>query len=326
MSTPNQGFVAYNEGLGQAALGMIKPSATGMVVVIGNSSNPLDFSNGGLNPLPNVALGAAWFSVQDHGAAVPIGAYTSIAGAYAGMSGSLSPAGTRYVIGGGGGATLEMVNSNVLTAANGVVFGLTGSDASNPAVYVLLPQNYTGGTSINATMDLLVGSLANGGQPSSIGQSSNAAGNLVFSSSGGLLQYVGTVAPRPIVCSPSSPATSLDSSGGGPLVFTNTGQIALLAPDTSYDLTLQGSNAGLNTFGPRLVNSTSVTSLFKFGPGTWVLANTNNIYTGVTTVNGGVLLATGSGALGLGGQTVFVDGWRRRGRHRVGSPGGDRTA
>jgi len=57
--------------------------------------------------------------------------------------------------------------------------------------------------------------------------------------------------------------------------------------------TLGGSNTGKNTF-PALVTdgAGSVISLTKADAGRWILANTNNSYTGITTISGGTLEVT----------------------------------
>ena len=92
-----------------------------------------------------------------------------------------------------------MIGTFGTTTASGVFSGLLQN--GNGGAMLNLVKNgsgvesltglntYTGVTTIDQGV-LAVTTLANGGQPSSIGQSSNAAGNLVFNN-GGTLMYTG---------------------------------------------------------------------------------------------------------------------------------------
>ncbi len=175
-------------------------------------------------------------------------------------------------------------------------------------------NTYTGPTVLSGGAILQANVLANGSTASSIGASSNAAGNLVLN--GGTLLYQGENAT---VYSPTqTPSVStdrlftltanggvIDSSGtygnqqvgtttpnNAALVFSNSGQVAFSASGISPTLTLQGSSTGDNQFNPWLTNPASgILSINKTGVGVWVLNNIQNNYTGPTTINAGVLRA-----------------------------------
>src|SRR5205085_2686120 len=79
-------------------------------------------------------------------------------------------------------------------------------------------------------------------------------------------------------------------------------------------LSFQGTSAPavLNTMGLTIADAapvTGTTSLFKAGAATWVLSGLNS-YTGITTINGGILsvavLADGGQNSGIGASSVLA--------------------
>lgn len=132
-------------------------------------------------------------------------------------------------------------------------------------------NTYSGTTTINLGA-LIVTQLADGGQPSSIGQSPSAAANLVLS--GGTLRYIGGSA---------SSNRSFTLNAG----LTSTIDIAL--PTTHF--TLSGGSA--NTTG----------NFNKVGAGKLTLSGTN-LHTGTTTVSEGILALASNVVLSTGGITV----------------------
>ena len=149
-------------------------------------------------------------------------------------------------------------------------------------------SSYTGTTVISGGV-LQVGCLVDGGTNSAIGASSNAAGNLVLN--GGTLSYIGAAGSTDRLFTLGGSAGSrLESSGTGAIAFTNTGAVAFSAPGTNQTIALGGTNTGNNSLAAQLTdNGAGVTSLTKDGAGTWILNNPNSLYTGITTINGGVL-------------------------------------
>ena len=161
-----------------------------------------------------------------------------------------------YQLGGGSG-TLTLPNANQLTGArnllvtNGGEVWLQGSNNYTGNTHIrrkYLPSNENqalasqrldgGGADDNddATTDglvrstLTVSSLANGGSASSIGSSSNAAGNLVIQ--GSTFKYVGGATSTNRLFTVGTAGATLDASGSGAVDFNNTGALAI---DTAED-------------------------------------------------------------------------------------------
>src|SRR5205085_55419 len=129
-------------------------------------------------------------------------------------------------------------------------------------------NTYTGATTISAGT-LSANTLGNGGIASSIGQSTNAAANLVLG--GGTLQYTGAT-------------TSTNRS-----YTLTTGTTSTL--DVANSLTISGA-------------STATTgALTKAGSGTLILSGAN-LYTGTTTISAGTLQYGAANALSTGAVTV----------------------
>jgi T5SS/PEP-CTERM-associated repeat protein/autotransporter-associated beta strand protein len=113
----------------------------------------------------------------------------------------------------------------------------------------------------------------------------------------GTLRYTGTAAAqtdRAIALSADGAGGVIESSGGGPLVFT--------ATEFQHDatggktLTLGGTNAEANEIQADLVEQGGPLALLKEGDGTWILSGTNS-YSGDTIVDGGQLEITGGGSV-----------------------------
>lgn len=166
-------------------------------------------------------------------------------------------------------------------------------------------NSYTGATRINAGV-LIVASLANGGQASSIGASNGTVGLLEFS--GGTLRYEGSDAQttnRLFTINTGGAILDASGTGGGTLQFTSTGSISSGSGAGARTLTLTGSNPGANSLAAALGNNGdgAVVSLTKSGPGRWIVSGANS-YTGATTVSAGILEIQGSQGAATGAISI----------------------
>ena len=178
---------------------------------------------------------------------------------------------------------------------------LTKAGAGTTLTLSNVANDYSGVTTINGGV-VAVSLLADGGLASSIGDSSNAAANLVINGTDATLRYTGTGATNGTTDRQFTLGTAggtLDASGavGSPMVLSSTTAPTLSGTDTARTLTLTGSNTGANTLvAPVGDNGLGATSVLKAGIGSWVLtgANTNS---GATTMNAGSLTSGASNVI-----------------------------
>ncbi|AJA09114.1 outer membrane autotransporter [Sphingopyxis fribergensis] len=272
---------------------------------VNNSTGNVRVVNGTLRAGSTTALGSGWLSLDNTaGVLFNLDGYSNSVAALAG-GGTL---GGNIAL---GGATLTINLGGSLVAANfgGAISGAGGLIKNGGSIQQLsgCSSSYTGTTVINQGT-LAVTCLEDGGANSSIGSSSSAASNLVLS--GGTLQYIGTGGSTNRQFTLGASATSkLDASGTGAIAFTHAGPLTFASANTAQTLTLGGTNTGNNLFGAQITNNgTGVTRLAKNDAGTWVLTNSGSTYTGVTTINGGVLavdkLSDGGVASSIGASTA----------------------
>jgi len=204
--------------------------------------------------------------------------------------------------------TLTGVNNGTVAGAiadfNGV--GTAGNiNKSGNGTWSLTNANstYTGTTQLNGGV-LEVSTLANGGTQSSIGASSNAAANLLFTN--GSMRYTGGATTTDRLFTWSTAAGALQASGTGAVNFNNTGAVAWGTAGTGRTIILGGTNTGNNTLAAQINNNgAGVVIITKADAGRWVLTNSNT-YTGNTNVNGGTLVVDGTHIAGAGSSTQYA--------------------
>ncbi|MGV3531326.1 MAG: beta strand repeat-containing protein, partial [Chthoniobacteraceae bacterium] len=178
----------------------------------------------------------------------------------------------------------DLTLSGVVSSANA-----TGSLTKSGAGTLTLSgsNTYQTGTIISGGV-LAAPVIADGGAPSSIGQSSSAAANLVID--GGTLRHTGAAASSDRRFTAGTAGATIEASGSGELIMTSTEAVALTGTNAARTLTLGGTNTGANTFSAIIGdNGTGATSLTKAGPGSWRLAGANT-FTGTTAVQAGSLI------------------------------------
>ena len=229
----------------------------GLMLGASEYGSNLDFNSGDLANAANMTLAA-----HETGSS------------YTGM---IAPANSTYRLGGGSGV-LTLPIANQLTGANSVV--ATNGGEVRPTA----SNNYTGTTSVlgkyvttlqnaaaantpnfadgdNVPNDqfflgttLTVSSLANGGVPSNIGSSSNAASNLHIN--GSTFKYTGGAASTDRLFTIGTNGATVDASGTGAVSFTNTAALGVDIAETRTGTINTFSTGTGNTFTVRALTST----------------------------------------------------------------------
>ncbi len=268
------GGVAYTPGITTTAfLGRISTASTGaLALTTADAATALNFTTTPLSPFAAMAVGA-------------VGNVT--------YTGTYTPAGGIYRLGGGGGT---LTYSPAIAGASSVITGNIG--ATGTLILGNAANSYTGTTTLKGGVVLQVGSIANGSAASPIGASTSAAANLVFD--GGTLRYSGAggSTDRLFTLTPNGGTIEDATNDFG---FSATGSVAFTGAG-SRTLILTGGNAlNHNGLGVQLADpSGGSLSLTKNGAGRWFLNGGSNTYSGDTTINAGSIYTGVANALPFG--------------------------
>jgi len=232
------------------------------------------------------------------------GGITTVSAGTLQVGGVVSGTGVQGKVGSGSteiavasGATLSAFYGPAITqviSGAGNVSSITNFGVGGVTATLSGLNTYTGTTTISVG-NLNFNTIANGGQPSSIGASASTAANFVISG-GATVAYTGTAVASTdrLFNLTGTGVISNNAAAGNSLTFSNTGAITFGTTNAARSFSLGGSNTDNNVFTPAIGNNgTGVVTLTKIGAGTWTLAGAST-YTGATTVSAGTLKVTGS--------------------------------
>ena len=233
-------------------IGLTKAGTGNLIISNSNSFTGPVTLNGG-------ALTVA--SVADGGTISPLGAGTEIVFGGGTLAYSGGTAGTNRMLTLDPAGAVEVTTPGTTLTLSGEVTGSSFTKIGTGTLAPTFDNTYTGATRINAGT-LSVATLPDGGLPSPLGESSNAAANLVLG--GGALSYTGATAT---------------SNRGFTLTTATTSTIAVADPAAA--LTLSGPVAGDGNF-------------VKSGPGTLVRSVVMNSYSSLSVAEGKFSVNTGA--------------------------------
>ncbi len=287
------GFGAAN--IPTALLDRVTTNSAGAIAADNYASTDFDFGTAGLT-------------------ATSLGAVGNVS-----YTGVLTPQGTTYRLGGGGG-TITMANANAITGANALVV--------NGNTTLAQDNDYTGTTTINANSTLTIeGTSASSGVTLNTPNTTLVLGNDSSLGTGTLtvansFAGPGTVVALGTITVPNALQANTDVIFGGSGTFTVTGTTTLANnvvitnnnttnPTTLGAITAAGgvrtltfSGNGNTTLAGAIGGGTNVSNLTKNGNGTLTLQGVNT-HTGTTAVNnGGTLAIISPGSLPAGAVTL----------------------
>ena len=215
--------------------------------------------------------------------------------------------------------------SGLITGAGNLAVskaGTTGGTLTTTA-----RNTYTGITTLGATgaatanAGISITQLADGGLASGLGASSNAATNLIFTTStagtnGGILTWTGLTSQttdRLFTMGLGAAGARINASGTlvgtnqPAMTWSNTGAVVMTGSG-ARTLILGGTGIVDNVFRPALTDGGGATTLSKVDVGIWMIdpAAGANTFTGGVSITGGTLAIKAGNALGTG--TITING------------------
>jgi len=279
-----------------ALLNRVVASSTGVIAADNYTATDFDFSTAGLS-------------------AAFLGATSNLS-----YTGTLTPQGTTYRLGGGGG-TLTMANANALTGGNSVVVqggvvlaasnDFTGGLTVNSGATLVLgaSQNFTGGLTVNSGASLTTGSTQAyaGGLTLNGGTVRVSAGTYTGFGTGDLTINTGStiigVNTGTFTSSNNSfmaGTISLNRNVTGVTTWNHDGDITLTS-----NVTLNSASNGWNTVVNGSIGQTGNRSLTISGNVNSIELNAANTFSGgLTYSSGGTLRINNASALGTGTFTI----------------------
>jgi autotransporter-associated beta strand protein len=264
--TANGGNTHFADYTVDTLIGSIVLNYGAVGVDTGNLSNSFFIakigptSTGGLMIDDSEAAATFDFNAGDLGSITGNGANISLAAPENGLTftGSIVPANNTYRLGGGVGTltlpNAQLTGANALVATNGGVVQLNGANTYSGTTSAL--AKYTSslttpavnnGATNNAALSRVYGgtvlatnNLANGGAASGIGNSSNAASNLVIQ--GSTFRYNGAGASTDRLFTVGAGGATVESSGAGAVNFTNTAALAMDEAESRDGTTATNAN------------------------------------------------------------------------------------
>jgi autotransporter-associated beta strand protein len=307
IQTGSSGGVSYAPGTGDAGWATFVSRLTASSTNFGYLALPAADSAANLDFTTTLA-GAPNLSVVGDGAMTYTGVVTPGASGYnwGGLSGVLTL------------PTNASVGSNTVRYTNGgtvIVAGSQGYTGATTVQGVLMTTSQnginsgTGSYTVAATIafpsTLSVASVADGGSPSTLGASSNAAANLVLDRA--TLRHTGaSSSSTDRLFTVGANGATLESTGAGAVTFGSGGGANVTAGSGARALTLGGTSTAANTVTSVLANGATgsdLLSLVKTDGGVWVLGGANT-YTGTTAVLAGTLLVNGNQSAATGAVSV----------------------
>jgi autotransporter-associated beta strand protein len=282
--------VAAGYAIDNAFLNRLAESSNAFTVALGvNSALALDFSSSTGATLGNATLGA-------------IGAFT--------YSGTLTPNGTTYRLGGGGGTLTvsSALDDSAVPEARSVLVNYSGG-----TVILSGANGYSGGTTVTAGKLQFNSAGAIGGSGRNVTVSpgatvaagyaiNNAFLNRLADSNDAFTVALGAASSSDLDFGSSAGATLGNATLGASGTFIYSG--TLTPNGTTYRL---GGGGGTLTVSSALTDARSLVVDGSSGGGTVVLSGSGNTFNGATTVTNGTLQLNTAGAFNNIARTVTVN-------------------